>query len=388
MPFGVLSMSEQRISFVLEILQGELSLSAICRKHDISRPTAYKWLDRYKAGEAMDSRSKSPQHRPRKTGVAVEEEVLRCREAHPFWGGRKLKAYLERRGEVAIPSASTITAILHRHGLISKEASRAATPYKRFVMKRANDLWQTDFKGHFPMGDGNRCHPLTVTDDMSRFSLCISAKLHERFPDVRDSFLALFREYGLPRAVLSDNGPPFGACKMIRGFSMFDVFLMDYGIFPVHGRAWHPQTQGKAERFHRTLKRELLSRVIFENITDAQQELDAFRRKYNEERPHSSLDYAVPADKYVVSARKMPAKIAEWEYDDNCRVLKIDQKGYVRFEGKELYLSETLATRRVAMVETQDDGVVDIIYRNFTIATIDLRNAEYILRKVGRIRTK
>jgi transposase InsO family protein len=208
----------------------------------------------------MDDRSRTPLGSPRKTSAAVEDAVVRARLAHPCWGGRKLKAYLERQGIADIPSPSTLTAIFRRNGLISDEASIAATPYKRFEKKSPNDMWQTDFKGHFLMGDGNRCHPLTVTDDMSRFNLCISAKLHERLLGVTESFNALFSEYGLPESILCDNGPPFGTCNA-HGYTKFEVFLMNYNILPVHGRPLHPQTQGKAERFHRTLKAELLNRV-------------------------------------------------------------------------------------------------------------------------------
>jgi transposase InsO family protein len=314
-------MAEERSSLVSEIRVGKLSLSAVCRKYGVSRPTAYKWIQRSDNGDSMDDRSRAPLNSPRKTSAAVEDAVVQARLAHPCWGGRKLKAYLERQGIADIPSPSTLTAIFHRYGLISEEASIAATPYKRFEKPQPNDMWQADFKGHFLMGDGNRCHPLTVTDDMSRFNLCISAKLHERLLGVTDSFTALFSEYGLPDALLCDNGQPFGT-GIAHGYTKFEVFLMNYNILPVHGRPLHPQTQGKAERFHRTLKTELLNRVSFVDISHAQREFDAFRNEYNEDRPHCSLNYAVPADKYRVSERIMPAKITQWDYPADSRVLK------------------------------------------------------------------
>ncbi|MCL2101712.1 MAG: DDE-type integrase/transposase/recombinase, partial [Fibromonadales bacterium] len=249
-------MSEQRASLVEDIKSGNLSISELCRNYGVSRPTAYKWLERSEHGESMDDRSRIPLNSPSKTCPAIESVIAQARQQHPSWGGRKLKAYLERKGESGIPSAKTVTAILHRNGLISEEASLAATPFKRFERSAPNDLWQTDFKGHFAMENGIRCHPLTVTDDSSRFSLCISAKDSERFPGVRDSFISLFRERGLPKAVLCDNGPPWGTTGGF-GYTRFEVFLMDRGVLPIHGRPWHPQTQGKGERFHRTLKSEL-----------------------------------------------------------------------------------------------------------------------------------
>ena len=385
MPFGALTMSEQRSSLVEEIHRGEHSLSAVCRFYEVSRPTAYKWLKRSALGEDMCGRHKAPLHSPRKTSAAVEDVIVQARLQHPCWGGRKLKAFLERRGETGIPSPSTVTAILQRHGLVSKEASLAAMPYKRFEKKRPNDMWQADFKGHFQMGDGNRCHPLTVTDDMSRFNLCISAKQNERLPGVRDSFIALFREYGLPRAVLCDNGAPFGTGAH-HGYTKFEVFLMDYGVFPVHGRPLHPQTQGKCERFHRTMKRELLQRVSIADIIHAQREFDAFRREYNEERPHCSLDYAVPAERYTISHRLMPERIAQWDYPDKWQVKKVSNKGYLHLKQKYLFLSEGFIGHNVAMAETADDGIFEIIYRNFRIAIFDMKGGKFILRKIEKLK--
>jgi len=387
MPFGVRTMAEQRKSLVEEIKSGEHSISELCREYEISRPTAYKWLKRHELGETMECRNKAPLSSPSKTSPAVESSILRAREQHPRWGGRKLKAYLERKGEIGIPSASTVTAILHRHGLISAEASAAAKPWKRFEMPNPNDLWQLDFKGHFAMGDGGRCHPLTVTDDMSRYSLCISAKPNERAAGVKDSFISLFREHGLPKAVLCDNGPPWGTTG-IWGFSEFEAFMLDYGILPIHGKPSHPQTQGKEERFHRTLKTELLAMVPIRDLLHAQAEFDAFRKTYNQERPHCSLGYAVPADRYRCSDRAMPERISEWEYPEGCCVRKVNPCGYVSFGGKNIFLSEAFRGRCVALMETCDDGIMEVIYRNFRIAAIDIRNGVFGFKKITRLKKK
>jgi transposase InsO family protein len=387
MPFGVRTMAGQRASLVEEIRAGERSISEICRDHGISRPTAYKWLERSALGEPMEDRSRAPLSSPSKTGSAVEAAILRAREQHPRWGGRKLKKHLERKGEAGIPASSTITAILHRNGLVSEKASDAARHYRRFEMPSPNDLWQVDFKGHFAMGDGSRCHPLTVTDDMSRYSLCISAKANERAEGVRDSFLSLFRERGLPKIILCDNGPPWGA-GVHPGKTKLEVFLLDYGILPIHGKPLHPQTQGKEERFHRTLKEELLAAVAIRDLFHAQMEFDAFRKKYNEERPHCSLGYAVPADKYRNSDRAMPEMVCEWEYPEGCRVRRVGSGGWVLFDGREFYLSEAFEGKRVAFVEAQRDGFTDVIYRNFRVAVIDMRNGEFESKKITRLEKK
>ncbi len=387
MPFGVRTMAEQRTSLVEEIKTGEHSISALCREYEISRPTAYKWLKRRESGESMESRSRAPLNIPNKTIPSVEEAILRAREEHPCWGGRKLKAYLERKGETGIPSAKTVTAILHRSGLVSEAASLAATPCKRFERKKPNDLWQADFKGHFAMEDGNRCHPLTVMDDMSRFSLCISAKDNERLPGVSESFLSLFREHGLPSSILCDNGNPWGTTSAT-GYTRFEVLLMDYGVLPIHGRPLHPQTQGKEERFHRTLKSELLKRVSIRNLSHAQSEFDVFRKMYNEERPHGSLDYAVPADRYRNSDRAMPERISQWEYPKYCHVRRIRGNGYINFRKWEAFISEAFFGLDVALVDAQEDGFMDIVYRNFRIATIDLRNRTFTSRKIAKLKEK
>jgi transposase InsO family protein len=384
MPFGVCTMSEQRKSLVEEIKSGEHGISALCRKYGVSRPTAYKWLSRSKSGYSMENMSKAPLKSPCKTSVPVEEMVKQARHKHPCWGGRKLKAYLERAGEAHVPSASTITAILHRNSLISKEASLAAKPFKRFERANPNDLWQTDFKGHFAMENGSRCHPLTVTDDMSRFSLCISAKDNERLTGVKDSFRSLFMEHGLPKAVLCDNGNPWGTGAFF-GYTKFEVFLMDYGVLPIHGRPLHPQTQGKEERFHRTLKRELLARVSMRDLNHAQKEFDTFRLEYNEERPHCAIGYAVPADRYRDSDRAAPEKVQKWEYPEKSHVRKMRKNGYISFSNGLYYLSEAFDGIEIALVKTLDDSLVDVIYRNFRIAVINLKQRVFISRKITRL---
>jgi transposase InsO family protein len=378
-------MAEQRTYLVEDIRAGERSISELCRERGVSRPTAYKWLERSRQGESMEDRSRVPLSSPLKTSAAVESVILRAREKHPCWGGRKLKAYLERMGEAGIPSAKTVTAILRRNGLVSEEASLAAAHWKRFEMPNPNDLWQADFKGHFAMGDGSRCHPLTVTDDMSRFSLCISAKENEQLAGVLGSFLSLFRERGLPRAVLCDNGSPWGFTSVF-GYTKFEVFLMDRGVLPLHGKPLHPQTQGKEERFHRTLKSELLGRVVLRDLPHAQAEFDAFRKMYNEERPHCSLGYAVPADRYRDSERAMPENIGGWEYAGGCDVKRVRANGCIRFRSRDVFLSEAFYGLNVALAEAREDGFLDVVYRDFKIAAIDLRKGGLCSKKITRLK--
>lgn len=385
MPWKEQTMLKQRLCLVEEIKSGERSISAICRTYDISRVTAYKWLKRSEAGISLDDISRKPLFSPNKTIEEIENIIVQARQEHPFWGGRKLKAYLERLGEINIPSASTVTAILHRHGLISKEASIKATPFKRFERANPNDLWQTDFKGHFKMLDGNRCHPLTVTDDCSRFNLCISAKDNERLPGVISTFRSLFEEYGLPRSILCDNGNPWGVGAYFGGYTKFEIFLMDYDIKPIHGRPLHPQTQGKEERFHRTLKRELLSVCEMKNISFAQKKFDNFRKDYNEIRPHCALNYAVPSDRYEKSKVKMPEIIYDWDYPSDFELRKI-RNGYISFKGNNFYFSDGFEGKNVALLHSLQDNTLEIIYRNFSIAMINLNEKSFISKKIKRLK--
>jgi len=378
------SMSEQRKSLVEEINRGEYSISEVCRQYDVSRPTAYKWLKRSKSGSSFEEQSRKPLHSPNRTNPELEELVISARKSHPSWGSRKLKVVLERCRKSKIPSASTISAILHRHGLISKEASMAATPYKRFERETPNDLWQCDFKGHFGMSNGKRCYPLTVTDDCSRFNLCISAKENEQLSGVIASFRSMFSEYGLPRSVLCDNGNPWGVSASFGGYTQFEIFLMDFDVKPIHGRPLHPQTQGKEERFHRTLKRELLSVCEMENLVFAQEKFDDFRKIYNEIRPHCALDYAVPADKYEKSKRLMPKKIHDWWYPQELAVKKIPQNGYLRYKDLNVFFSEAFAGKNIAVLPSESDGIVEIIYRNFSLARINLIERSVISKKIIR----
>ena len=186
-----------------------------------------------------------------------------------------------------------------------RDRSEAHKPYRRFQKEEPNQLWQMDFKGHFAMADGRRCHPLTMSDDCSRKLLCLDAYDNERWKSVERSLLRVFSEYGLPDAILSDNGPPWA--DHTNGYTPYEIWMMQLGILPMHGRALHPQTQGKEERFHRTLKEDVLKRYTIRDLVEAQSIFDHYREEYNVERPHAALNYDVPEKHYRSSARKLPS---------------------------------------------------------------------------------
>src|SRR5579872_1993809 len=231
---------------------------ALFRRYGIEPRIGYKWLKRYETegDSGLADRSRRPRSSPDRTPAAMEEKIIGLRRRHPCWGGRKLRRRLVELGGEGVPSASTITAILKRHGLIDVSASDQHRAFQRFEKEKPNELWQMDFKGHFATEAG-RCHPLTVLDDHSRFALTIRACTDEARQTVQQALSGVFRRYGVPERILADNGPPWGEPE--GGWTVLAVWLLRLGIGLTHGRPYHPQTQGKDERFHRTLKAEVIS---------------------------------------------------------------------------------------------------------------------------------
>jgi transposase InsO family protein len=298
MPFKEYSTVSLRAEFCRLARQEGANRSELCRRFEISRMTGYKWLERCAAEGlgGLQDRSRRPHRSPGRTAVEMEAQVLELREAHPCWGGRKLKRTLERDGLPGVPAASTITEILRRHGKLDGPRAGEPRDYVRFEHAAPNDLWQMDFKGHFGLDQG-RCHPLTVIDDHSRDALEIGACGNERSGTVQARLERLFARYGLPGRMLTDNGPPWGTAGPER-HTRLTVWLFDLEVGISHGRPYHPQTQGKDERFHRTLKAEVLDRRRFGELDEAQAAFDAWREVYNTKRPHEAIGLDVPADRY------------------------------------------------------------------------------------------
>lgn len=263
---------EQRELFIKEVTEGNDTISALCRKYGISRKTGHKWINRAAEGLQLCDQSRRPHQQPSKTADDLEALIVQVRLSHPAWGGRTIRAALEAAGVEGLPSDKTCCNILKRNGLVDPVESAKHTAFQRFEKHHCNEMWQTDFKGDFLLGNGVRCYPLTILDDHSRFNIRIEPKTAAI--EAKASFLAVFREYGLPNSVLSDNGAQFAGAH--RGLSTFERFLMDLDILPIHGRPIHPQTQGKIERFHRTFKQEAL-RTIPANMADAKTQFENWR---------------------------------------------------------------------------------------------------------------
>jgi transposase InsO family protein len=328
----------------------------LCRRFDISAPAAYKWLGRHRAGKGLEDLSRRPANSPGKTPAAMEDKIVEARRKHPAWGGRKLKRWLENRGEAGVPSAGTITAVLRRHGLLSKPAGPSGSGWQRFERDEPNQLWQIDFKGWFTVSGGGRCHPLTMLDDHSRYNLLLEPCRGENFVEVRPLLERAFATYGLPSALLCDHGPPWG--DALGAVTVFEAWLLRLGIDVYHGRPRHPQTQGKEERFHRTLKAELLSRTTeWRDLDHCRKCFAEWREIYNRERPHEALGGEVPAGRYRASPRPMPARLPEaggWYGGDDV-VRKVKSKGEITFNNVFWMIGRAFVGQEVALRPVGED---------------------------------
>lgn len=371
MPWLEVSVMELRAEFVMLARQEGANISALCRSYGISRKTGYKWLARSAEVPAdLGDRSRRPRSSPRCTPPALERAVLALRAEHPCWGGRKIARRLTDLGHAAVPAPSTVTAILHRHGAALGQTG-PAQPFQRFERQHPNELWQMDFKGHFALA-GGRCHPLTVLDDCSRFNLCLAACGDEQGPTVQGHLRAAFRRYGLPQWIITDNGAPWGNGPDTP-YTPLGVWLLRLGIGLSHSRPYHPQTLGKDERFHRTLKAELLSGPPFDGLHRCQQAFDRWRSVYNCQRPHQALDMAVPAARYQPSARVFPETLPPIEYAPDHHVRRVQQKGWISFKGREFKLPKAFAGYPVGLLPTNNEATWNVIFASRCIATINLR---------------
>lgn len=374
MPWKATTAMSLRLEFVELALAERANIRFLCRRFGISAMTAYKWIHRYRAGgiRALEDRSRRPYTSPGKIASQVERSIVELRRRHPAWGGRKIRQRLINLGWRDVPSASTITAVFHRHGLIDPSEGRRTRDLQRFEAPAPNLLWQMDFKGDFPLLSG-RCYPLTVLDDYSRFAVGLRACPDQQYPTVQQQLQSVFRHYGLPQRILADNGTPWGSCGN-DGYTALEAWLIQLGIALSHSRVCHPQTLGKDERFHRTFKAELLSGRSFINLKQCQQQFDTWRDLYNLQRPHQALDLAVPASRYQPSARLFPEALPPIEYGPDDLVRKVHDKGEISFRNRIFKVGRAFIGLPVALRPTVVDGHYDVFFCHQRIAQIDLNN--------------
>lgn len=362
-----------REEFLALAEQPGANFSLLCQRFGISRKTGYKWRERYqeKGAAGLGDLSRRPKNSPRLSLPDIEGKVLAIRDEHTDWGARKIKKCIERSSEDRV-AKSTVHAILLRNDRVNNPPEKTVGAYQRFEMERPNQLWQMDFKGHYALGNNERCHPLTVLDDNSRFSLCLEACRNEQTLTVKGHLTASFRRYGLPERMLMDNGAPWGNDIVYR-YTPLTVWLLQLGIAVSHGRPYHPQTQGKEERFHRTLKLEVLAHRVFADFEPMQYRFDEWRHCYNHIRPHEALDMEVPASRYEVSLRSFPEQLPPIEYNATDKVRKVDDGGRINFLGREFRVGKAFYGYPVALRPSTDDGVYDVYFATHQISQVDMR---------------
>ena len=361
------SVEEDRREFLREFGRMGVNRRAVCRAYRISAKAGYALWKRYCAegDAALCERSRRPHHSPGRLEAVLESRILELRDSYR-WGPRKIRWQLEREERGRVPARSTIEAVLRRNARNRTQPSRAI---QRFEREAPNQMWQMDFKGHFPLRNGQRCHPLTIVDDHSRYLIELHACTDERTETVRGRLRLRFREHGLPEEILTDNGSPWGSAGS-DGYTELEVWLLRLDVELHHGRKHHPQTQGKVERVHRTVGEEM--ELDFQDHADAQREFEHYRPRYNQERPHEAIGMEVPASRYRPSERAYPEVLPAVEYDDGEEVRAVDDQGKFSYRGRRLRVGRAFGGQRIAIRPGETDGMIDVYFCRHRIAQIDL----------------
>lgn len=360
-----------RMQLVKELMAPEVNRREVCRRFGVAPKTGYAYLKRYEAeGEAgLVSRSRRPHGSPTRLDGPTERRIIELRQ-ELRWGPRKIRWRLEQEGWPRVPAKSTVEEVLRRNGLVTEERSRQSRPHRRFEHAQPNDLLQMDFKGHFELGSGERCHPLLVMDDHSRYLLALRACRDERRETVQPILVELFRKNGLPVRMLMDNGAPWGRAGD-HVYSTLEAWLMRLEVGISHGRAHHPQTQGKVERMNRTLPEEMP--LDFADFAAAEKGFGIYLPRYNEERPHEALGMQVPASRYRPSERSYPEQLPDVEYDEGEQVRRVQKGGWISYRGREWRVGRAFEGERVALRPGSEDGQVQVYYCRQRIIELDLR---------------
>jgi transposase InsO family protein len=378
MTWKVSNVVSQRIEFVVKAMSKKESVTELCRQYGISRQTGHLWVKRYRefgTFAALEDRSRAAVHVWNRSEGKIEELVLQIRR-QDGWAGRKIQQILEREHGIRI-SARTVDRILKREGCISNEEfNRPAL--KRFEREAPNELWQMDFKGQYRTREGF-CYPLTILDDHSRYVVGLYALKGTAMEGVRDSLIQTFQSYGLPEQLLMDHGTPWWNVNSPEaGLTQIGVMLIKQGVKLCHSGIGHPQTQGKVERFHKTMARSLRYRGEPQRFNDWQASLDRIRDSYNYCRPHESLNMEVPAQRYTSSCRVYQSQPAEWAYSKEWTVIRLNGSGNLQYGGRQYFVSKALRNETVAFRAVEAKLLVRFL--NSYVREIDLaRHESYAL---------
>jgi transposase InsO family protein len=368
----------ERIKMISSYLGGDSAISELAAEYGVSRKTVYKWIERHEAGgwSALEDQSRAPRHHPNAVAREVEEALLELKAKRPLWGAPKLRRKLELAlGAEHCPAESTVSEILRRHGLsrIARQRRRAVPSAQPFAAcQEANAVWCADFKGWFRTGDGSKCTPLTLSDGHSRYLLrCQGLEGSTAMTTVQPLFIATFREYGMPRAMRTDNGSPF-ASTGLAGLSALSVWWVRLGIDLERIEPGQPQQNGRHERMHRTLKAATAAPPRA-NLRRQQEAFDGFRREYNEERPHEALGQRTPAELYEPAARDYPERLpAQRGYPDEWQKRRVQSSGQIKWKGRNRHITHALVGQEMGL-KPVGDGQWDLYFEGLRIGHYDER---------------
>lgn len=376
---------EQRIQFIMDVLDGTYGMSELCQAYGVSRKTGYKWLLRYEQCglDGLQDRSRAPHCHPQAISHSVQQAILALKTRFPHWGAPKIRVRLERdhRDWPHYPAVSTIGLFLQRQGLTrSRRRRRRATPTDLPLTdgRYANQVWCADFKGHFKTRDGCRCNPLTLSDHASRYLLCCRHVDRMSYDPVKSCFERIFRDYGLPEVIRTDNGVPFSSVGL-GGLSRLSYWWIRLGIYPERIEPGHPEQNGRHERMHKTLKAYTASPPA-RTLLGQQRRFDGFRQEYNEQRPHEALQMRTPSDCYHRSRRDYPSRLPPVIYPDTMRVRRVKGSGEIKLYNKLLYVAQSLTGEKVGIEQIEEDSS-RLWYCDYVVGHIDHRRWRIIPTK-------
>jgi len=387
MPWKESTTMEQKIEFICEWRTGKYTITELCKGFNISRPTAYLLINRFeKEGfEGLKRRSFKPKDSPNRTKKTVEDNILKLKEKHPLWGAKKIRKLLFNVcDEKEIPSVVTVHNILFRNGLVKpqKRLRRVKPIYPIFDPKQCNEVWSADYKGKFLMGNKIYCHPLTIADSRSRFLFTAKGHYNETLKHAKAEFRKVFRKYGIPKQIHTDNGSPFGSVRAIQRFTQLSYWFIELGIIPVFSDPAHPEQNGRHERMHRDLKAACAKPSAYD-LKAQQRSLNHFVNEYNNIRPHEALDMNTPSEIHSFSARPYPERIPNFDYNFKMKVLKVTMNGSIRWKSYYwVYISSALHGKYVG-IEDLGNGIWRVYYRSVFLGYFDeknLRNKEKSIR--------
>ena len=368
MPWKETTTMEQKVEFISEWLTQKHTVTELCRAFEISRPTAYKLIYRYEQMgiKGLLDQARSPINHPNRTDLNVEKKIISLKGKHPRWGAKKINRLLfNSYAPDMIPSVVTTHNILSRNGLVcpQKRLRRVKPIYPIFDPENCNEVWSADYKGKFLMGNKKYCHPLTIADSKSRYIFSAKAHYTENYKSVKEEFTKVFRTYGIPRQIHTDNGIPFGAVKAIQRFTRLSYWFIDLGILPVFSDPAHPEQNGRHERMHRDLKAACALPSSYD-LKSQQRKLNKFVKEYNHERPHEALDMETPAQIHEYSNRPFPERISKYDYPSHMKVMNVTKNGNVRWKSYYwVYMTSGLVGKQVA-AEELGNGIWKVFYRN------------------------